>query len=263
MPTRQETMSNLFSCYDELEALVADLTDAEWEVQSLCPEWTVKGVVSHLAGVEHALDGWVPVEGDKKLPFNKVGEWLKASSEWSLDQYRNELAELLQRRRDQLSAMSDEVFGGWSMTPVGEGTYQRFMNVRVFDFWVHQRDMTIPLGRTTDDSGPAAELSVDEVEASIGYIVGKKIALADQMSIAFHLTGAVERDIFANVDGRAARVDSLDGPASVDVTVDSTTFVMLACGRIDPQKAIDNGDITWTGDETWGETAARNLRFTM
>ena len=38
---------------------------------------------------------------------------------------------------------------------------------------------------------------------------------------------------------------------------------MLACGRIDPQQRIDAGRISWTGDDTWGEKAARSLRFTM
>jgi hypothetical protein len=107
-----------------------------------------------------------------------------------------------------------------------------------------------------------AERAVDEVHMSIGYIVGKKIALPDGMSIAFHLTGPVERDIFAVVDGRAAGVDQVDQP-SVEVTTDSTTFVQLACGRIDPQEQIDGGKISWTGDAEWGEKAATNLRFTM
>jgi hypothetical protein len=44
---------------------------------------------------------------------------------------------------------------------------------------------------------------------------------------------------------------------------DSTTFVQLACGRIDPQARIDAGAISWTGDAELGERAARNLRFTM
>jgi len=38
---------------------------------------------------------------------------------------------------------------------------------------------------------------------------------------------------------------------------------MLACGRIDPQQRIDAGRISWTGDDIWGEKAARSLRFTM
>jgi hypothetical protein len=37
----------------------------------------------------------------------------------------------------------------------------------------------------------------------------------------------------------------------------------LACGRIDPQGAIDTGAITWTGDAELGERTARNLRYTM
>nr|CRL68157.1 hypothetical protein CPGR_00012 [Mycolicibacter nonchromogenicus] len=47
------------------------------------------------------------------------------------------------------------------------------------------------------------------------------------------------------------------------VVTDSTTFIQLACGRIDPQAQIDSGAITWTGDEELGDRAARNLRFTM
>ena len=40
-------------------------------------------------------------------------------------------------------------------------------------------------------------------------------------------------------------------------------FILLACGRIDPQAQIDSGAVSWTGDAELGERAARNLRFTM
>jgi hypothetical protein len=148
------------------------------------------------------------------------------------------------------------------MTPVGPATYGRFMNVRVFDFWVHQRDMTIPLGRDTDDSGPAAEIALDEVHGSLGYIVGKKIGLPDGMSIGFDLTGGINRKIYAAVEGRAGVVDHIENP-DVQVSADTTTFIMLACGRVDPQEQIDAGRITWSGSDEWGEKAARSLRFTM
>ena len=66
------------------------------------------------------------------------------------------------------------------------------------------------------------------------------------------------------MDGRAKAVDpsSLADP-DVVLTADSTTFIMLACGRIDPQAKIDDGSISWSGDAEWGEHAARSLRFTM
>ncbi len=64
------------------------------------------------------------------------------------------------------------------------------------------------------------------------------------------------------MDGRAKQVDSLEHP-DVEIITDSTTFIQLACGRIDPQAAIDSGAIRWNGDAHLGEQAARNLRFTM
>ncbi len=82
-------------------------------------------------------------------------------------------------------------------------------------------------------------------------------------SIAFRLTGPLVREIDVAVDGRAKQVDHLDNPTAT-LTTDSTTFIMLACGRIDPQAQIDSGAVSWTGDaELGGERAARNLRFTM
>jgi putative sterol carrier protein len=68
--------------------------------------------------------------------------------------------------------------------------------------------------------------------------------------------------MFVKVDGRATAVEALDDP-SVEVWAESTTFLLLCAGRIDPQTAIDRGRIRWTGDATWGEKAARNLRFTI
>lgn len=262
MATRAETVRVLDRCFDEIEQLTASLTADDWAVPSLCPAWDVAGVVRHLAAVEHILSGWLPEGDDITPPFGAIAAFDTEAAAWDPDRLAEEARRIFAGRRTELAAMTDEQFGGPSMTPVGPGTYHRFMEIRIFDFWVHARDITTPLGRAGDDGGPAAEISVDEVEGSIGYIVGKKVGLPDGMSIAFHLTGPVTRDIYAAVDGRAARVDGLTAP-SVEVTTDSLTFVQLACGRTDPQDVIDAGRISWTGDAEWGERAARNLRFTM
>lgn len=260
--TRAETMANLEGCYASIEELIGSLGPEDWEVQSLCPDWDVRGVLTHLIGVEHVLLGWRPTSTDDPLPFDRVGPYIRETRAWSTDRLVTETRELFEARRAELAALTDEQFAAPCPTPVGPADYHRFMDIRVFDFWVHERDITTPLGRATDDGGPAAESTVDEIEGSIGYIVGRKIGLPDGMSIAFHLTGPVTRDILVAVDGRAARVDRLDAP-SVEVTADSLTFSQLACGRIDPQGAIDGGRISWTGDAEWGEKAARNLAFTM
>ncbi|MGI9598610.1 MAG: maleylpyruvate isomerase family mycothiol-dependent enzyme [Acidimicrobiales bacterium] len=262
MPSRIQTIENLEACYRSMEALMDSLSDDDWAVQSLCPDWDAKGVITHLAAVEHMLNGWMPETGDSPLPFDKVMGFTEQAAGWSPQQLADETRGVFATRRAELASTTDEQFAAPSMTPIGKATYHRFMDVRAFDFWVHERDITTPLGRTTDDGGPVAEVALDEVHGSIGYIVGKKIGLPDGMSVAFRLTGPVERNIYAKVDGRAAGVDSLDDP-TVEVTTDSVTFVQLACGRIDPQAQIDAGKISWSGDAEWGEKAARNLQFTM
>jgi hypothetical protein len=136
------------------------------------------------------------------------------------------------------------------------------MEIRVFDNWVHERDIRVPLGIPGDDSGPTAEKSLDEVHNSLGYIVGKKIGLEDGASIAFEITGPVTRRMMVKVDGRAAVVDDLPGPDAT-LTTDFLTFMLLACGRIDPEVPIADGRVTWTGDDDIGGRAARNLRFTI
>ncbi|MEM7340769.1 MAG: maleylpyruvate isomerase family mycothiol-dependent enzyme [Actinomycetota bacterium] len=260
--SRQQTIENLNTSYDQLEQLMARLSPSDWDVQSLCPDWTVRGVVTHLASVEHALDGWLPTEDDNAPPFDRVGPWTSQADAMSTEELVAATTEIFASRRELLATTTDEQFATASMTPVGPGTYHRFMDVRVFDFWVHERDITTPLGWDTSDGGPVAERSLDEVDMSMGYIVGKKIGLPDGMGIAFEVTGPITRSIYAKVDGRAARVEALDDP-DVTVTADAVAFVQLACGRVDPQQMIDAGRISWTGDATWGEKAARNLAFTM
>jgi hypothetical protein len=136
------------------------------------------------------------------------------------------------------------------------------MAIREFDIWVHERDVRLPLGLDGDDGGPAAEMALDEVRSALGYIVGKKVGLPDGKSIVFDLTGPVARRLAVRVDGGATLVDDVAEP-DVTVTTDSLTFMLLACGRVDPEVPIASGKVQWTGDEEWGAKAARSLRFTM
>lgn len=259
-----EIPNALAACYASIEALCADLSDAEWQAQSLCPDWTVRDVVNHVTGIEAAMAGWRPDDDRTPPPFEKAAEFLRETGTGQADngKYVAEVRDVYDSRRRDLAALVDSDLQRPSWTPVGPGTYGRFLAIRVFDFWVHERDITTPLGRTTDDTGPAAELALAEVENSLPYIVGKKVGLPDRTSITFHLTGPIAREFSVEVDGRAKKVEKPDR-ADVTVTTDSTTFIQLACGRIDPQIPIESGAITWTGDGELGRRAASNLRFTM
>jgi uncharacterized protein (TIGR03083 family) len=265
MSTAAEITANLDRTWSSLGALAGALTDTQWSTPSLCPDWSVFEVLAHVTTIEEALTGWWPEAPDSPPPFAAMGpifRELVAGTPAALEaRFRGAVA----RRREELAALAaraDDAFATPCLTPVGPGTYGRFMVIRVFDCWVHERDMRVPLALPTDDGGPAAEMALDEVQGSLGYIVGKRIGVPDGGSIVFDLTGPVRRRLAVKVDGRAAVVDAVADP-DVVVTTDSLTFMLLACGRVDPETAIADGRVTWAGDGTLGARAARNLRFTM
>ncbi|RDH79818.1 maleylpyruvate isomerase family mycothiol-dependent enzyme [Mycolicibacterium moriokaense] len=249
-------------CYSSIESLCADLSEADWQAQSLCPDWTVRGVVSHVTSIEAVMTGWLPDDATTPPPFGKAGDFERETADLDNSAFVDVVRATYDRRRQDLAELTDADLERPSWMPTGPGTYGRFLAIRVFDFWVHERDITTPLGRTTVDAGPAAEIALAEVESSLGYIVGKKVGLPDGKSVSFHLTGPIVRELNVAVDGRAKQVERLENP-DVVVETDSTTFIQLASGRIDPQVPIDSGAIGWTGDAELGDLAARNLRFTM
>lgn len=256
------TVTNLFACWDSLDTLFAALDATQWETASLCPDWTVRQTLVHLTSIETMLAGKGARSFGDDLPF---GEALASAEELETLEppaLLTRWTDVTATRRAELATMTAEDLAHPSVTPVGPSTYGRFMAVRVFDCWVHEQDVRVPLAMPGHEGGPAAEMAIDEIAGSLGYIVGKKIALGDGQSISFTLTGPVPRTMHVAVDGRARMVDDLDDP-TVTVTSDSTTFALLACGRIDPQGPIDDGRITWSGDEAIGDRAARSLRFTM
>jgi uncharacterized protein (TIGR03083 family) len=256
------TRGSLEQCYDAIEALSARMDGAQWRVQSLCPEWTSRDVVNHLALMERAMTGWLPSSTEELPHFERVVSGDFQIAALNDKDFAGLVTEIFTGRRADLARLTAADLDRPSWTPVGVKTFGRFLEIRIFDFWVHERDISTPLGWPTDDTGPRAEIALAEVVGSLGYIVGKRVGLPDGTSIVFHLTGPLKRDLSVVVEGRATVVDHVDHP-DVELTTDFLTFMQLACGRIDPQEQIDAGKITWTGNGEFGERAARNLRFTM
>lgn len=249
-------------CYDAVESICARLDGARWQTQSLCPDWTARDVVAHLGMMERVMTGWLPGGGDEVPPLDRVGPYQDQVAAMGEAAFADRITEIFADRRADLGRLTAADLDRPSWTPIGQKTYGQFLEMRIFDFWVHERDITTPLGWRTDDTGPRAEIALGQVTGSIGYIVGKKVGLPDGKSIVFHLTGPIKRDIAVVVDGRAKQVERVGEP-DVELTTDTVTFVQLAAGRIDPQAQIDAGKVTWTGDAELGERAARNLRFTI
>jgi uncharacterized protein (TIGR03083 family) len=254
--------ASLEQCYDAVESLAERMDATQWHTQSLCPDWDMRGVVTHLGMMETVMTGWLPESAGDPPPLGVIGPYHDEMAALDDAAFAARIGEIFGRRRADLAGLTEEDLERPSWTPVGARSYGGFLEIRIFDFWVHERDISVPLGWPSDDGGARASIALGQVEGSIGYIVGKKIGLPDGASIVFHLTGPVMRELAVVVDGRARMVDRVEQP-DVELTTDTVTFIQLAAGRIDPQRQIDAGRVTWTGDDELGERAARNLRFTI
>jgi uncharacterized protein (TIGR03083 family) len=247
--------------FAEINGLVAGLDADQLAVQSLCPDWDVRACLGHVMGVEHALTGWTP-DPENLFDFGVALEFAAGLEGRSPADVAAAVQAVTDARTADLEQLGPEVVDAPSMTPVGPQAYGNFLQIRIFDMWVHARDIALPLGIALPDAGPTAAMALNEVHRSMGYIAGKKIGLEDGMSMTVEITGGAPRTIHVAVDGRAGLVDTLDAP-DVTLTADVETFVMLACGRVDPQDRVNAGRIAWSGADEWGDRAARNLRFTM
>lgn len=252
----------LQACYDATESLCGRLTGWQWQSQSLCPDWTARDVIQHLATMERVMTGWLPDSVQDLPPLDRITPFGAQAAALDNSAFARQVTEVFGARRSDLARLAKADLSRPSWTPIGPKTYGEFLEIRIFDFWVHERDVATPLGLPTEDTGPRADIALAQVEGALGYIVGKKIGLPDGASIVFHLTGPIKRDLSVVVDGRATVVEHVERP-DVELTTDTVTFVQLASGRIDPQAQIDARRVSWTGNSEFGERAARNLRFTI
>src|SRR6185312_13604963 len=119
-------------------------------------------------------------------------------------------------RREALKSLSGEEWDAVTMTPAGADSYGRFMRIRVFDCWMHEQDIrdALALPATAEElAGPAARIALDEIVASMGFVVGKRGRAPEGSRVEIELTGLLPRTIRVAVDGRAAVVDDFGGAA--------------------------------------------------
>lgn len=251
--------------FQAIDDLLSSLAPEEWKRPTALPMWDVQANVAHIIGTEAMLLGEPNPEIDvdvSSLPhirndigaFNEI--WVvalaSASPEEMLDAYRRRVV----ARLEALRGMSAEAWAADSFTPAGPDTYGRFMRVRVMDCWMHEQDIREAVGRPGHaDGGPAVELSLDEMTAALGYVVGKRAGAPDGSSVTFDLG---LRRVHVVVDGRAAVVPALPGggQATVTLRMPALRFSRLAGGR-----SPDTAGVEIEGDRALGEQVLANLAF--
>ena len=264
---RDTLVAALGAQFDSLVDLGRGLTDEQWETTSEVPGWTVKDNFSHIIGTELMLlgrpDDQIDV-GDPPHLRNDIGRFNEIAvvtrRDRSGQEVLAELAMIAGERKAALQAMTDDDFEAESFTPAGQDTYGRFMQIRVFDCWIHEQDCREALGLPGNRSGPAAEVMLDEMTTAMGFVVGKKAGAADGQSVRFRLTGETERTIDVRVDGRASVVSDLDDPTTT-ITLPTWLWVRYAAGR--RKGDASHPDVRIEGDMDLGRAVIENAAYTL
>ena len=271
---KAEVLSGLFAVWEDLEKLLADLSDGQWKTATALPGWSVQDVVSHIIGTESFLQGLPAPDIDIDVSAlghvrNEIGamneSWVHSMRAHSPEQMREELKAILHARRTALEDMSEQVWNEVTFTPAGPDSYGRFMRIRIFDCWMHEHDIREAVDAPASDRELAtttARLSLDEMAGSMGFVVGKRAGAPDGSRVEIELTGPLQRTIKVQVDGRAKVVEDFGGAdPTTTITIDGLLFTRLAGGRT--PMAEHESDIEFSGDDTVGRRVVENLNYVI
>ena len=271
---KDDVLEGLFASWDSIAALLADLSEDEWRTTTDLPGWDVHAVVAHMVGAESMLLGIATPEPDVDLATvehvrNFVGAinepWVRSLRAESGAQMLARFRDVTAQRRVALAAIPVYEWNARTQTPAGPDSYGRFMRIRAFDCWMHEQDLRAALDRVPSAaqlSTADARVSLDEMAASMSFVVGKKGQAPDGSRVLLKLTGPLAREIRGAVDGRAALVEDFGGvePTTV-VTLDGLQFTRLAGGR--GLVSYRPADVEYSGDAVVGARIVENLAYVI
>ena len=204
---KSDVLSGLFGTWDSLDQLLTGFSEQQWQTPTPLPGWTVHNVVAHIIGTESVLHGISAPDADIDVSTlghvrNDVGVanecWVRHLSAESGADLPQRFRTITADRRKHLTDMSVDDWNAPTLTPVGPESYGRFMRVRLFDCWMHEQDIRDGVGSPSSDAelrGPAPRLALDEIAATMGFVVGKRGKAPDGSRVAIELTGPLTRTI--------------------------------------------------------------------
>ena len=267
--SRDRTVAALREVWQSIDALVTGLSDDEWRLATPLPAWDVQANVAHIMGTEAFLLGEQPtaqIDADAldhvRNPIGAMNEgWVASWADRPPAEVLAAFRDLTARRLVALDSMSQEEWDAVGFTPAGEDAYGRFMQIRVFDCWLHEQDIRAAVGVPGHDGGVAVEVSLDEMANAMGFVVGKRAGAPAGSSVTIELTGGAARSIHVMVGERAAVVPELAAPATATLTMPIVSFGRIAGGRLDAPEHRTLVEIS--GDEALGRSVLDHLGYTI
>ena len=269
---KDRTVAALGEVWASLGELLGELTDEQWRLPTPLPGWSVQDNVSHIVGTEAMLSGepGPSIEVDREANEhvrNDIGvfneQWVETLRPMPPNAVLSRFRELTGARLAALEAMTEDEWNAESFTPAGKDTYGRFMQIRVFDCWLHEQDIRDGVGRPGHETGLAVEVVLDEMATALGFVVGKKAGATSGQAVTFALSdgGAVVRELHVEMGERAAVVPTLSGPATVTLTMPIGVMTRRCAGRVGPDDLLDQ--VVIDGDLELAAKILANQSYTI
>jgi len=231
---------------EELLAIGAALTAAEWTLPSGCAGWSLQDVVAHMGALYWLVVDATALPDMAGVPTEEAQErYVESRRSWRAEQVLDDYATVSAKALDALGGLQEldmEV-------PLGDlGTYHASLlpNAFAFDHYTHIRaDLFAPRGALHGPPPPSDEL---RLEPTIDWIV----AAAPQQNA--ELLASLDGAIAVDVSGTAARSFTIgSGEVVASVACPAHDLVLWSTRRA----AWDDLDVTATGREAAIDAARR------
>lgn len=210
-----------------LAEAAAAFTDEQWSARTRCDAWSVRDVVAHLASINplYTLSAAAGLAGEPTQlmpqfdpatsPPKMVQEMGPLSPAQVLDLFTTTNAELFRT----VETLTEAGWSAMAESPLGAVPVRLVMSHALWDSWIHERDILLPLGMEQ-------EIVADEVVASLRYVAaltqgfafGANMELNGEFGIeatdpAFACVMSVDQSVQIRYQMPAADIPTLRGNA--------------------------------------------------
>ncbi|HTU37058.1 MAG TPA: maleylpyruvate isomerase family mycothiol-dependent enzyme [Acidimicrobiales bacterium] len=266
-------MTALQQTWEGLADVSRELSTSEWALPTECPGWDVKDQLSHLIGIELAIMGEPTPAWDGEMGAHVKNDFAATNEPWIAVRRSTpgpdvwtEFVGVTRARLAEEAQNSDEDWAKVGFSPVGQRPRAVFMEVRVFDSWVHEQDVRRALDRPGGSGNLASAMSLTRVQEAMPFVVGKQASCPDGTAVRFDIAGPgddARAFTIAVEGGRARPVDGSTTPAAT-LSMSSIDFVRLGCGRATAAQLAEGGaddGVVIDGDEVVGRQVLDAMNF--